>query len=214
MPQDERVLCFKRELLEAAGVFQGISLEVERYMGLVTRARNLVTLPRSEAEHDPRFKQLIPYVILVSGERILRYRRGVGGGEKRLHGLWSVGIGGHISEEDRDLFSSDDAGYYDGMWREVKEEVDLEPLREAAVAVINDDSTDVGAVHFGVVHIVHVAGESIAGRRWGILAPEFVPVRTARADTSGYESWSSLCLQHIDALLAKAEAEATPAHPL
>ena len=74
--------------------------------------------------------------------------------------MYSIGVGGHISEEDRGLFSQDASGYYDGMWRELKEEVDIEPLGEAAVAVINDDSTEVGLVHFGVVHIVRVASES------------------------------------------------------
>jgi predicted NUDIX family phosphoesterase len=166
-------------------------------------------LNRSEAELDKRHKQLIPYVLILCGDRILRYRRGKGGQETRLHGLYSVGVGGHISEEDHGLFSKA-LGYRDGMRRELMEEVAIDEFNEAAVAVINDDSTEVGFVHFGVVHILHVASEEIVGRRSGIVSPEFVPIAEALKDLSGYESWSRLCLEQLDALLAKAAATGVP----
>src|SRR5277367_6646965 len=154
MATEERVLCFERKLLEQLGVFQGLSLEVEKYLPVLTSSSHLVYLNRSEAELDKRFKQLIPYVLLVCRDKILRYRRGKGGQETRLHGLYSVGIGGHISEEDHGLFSSD-RGYQEGMRRELMEEVAVGEAKEAAVAVINDDTTEVGQVHFGVVHILY-----------------------------------------------------------
>lgn len=207
MAADEKVLCFERSLLEAAGLFQGLSFEVGKYLGVVTSSSNLVYRPRREAELDKRFKQLIPYVLLVNQDRVLRYKRGRGGEENRLHGLYSIGVGGHISDQDAGLFSQDALGYYDGMWREVEEEVAIEtPVREAAVAVINDDSTEVGFVHFGVVHIVQVVNESLAGRRKGIVSPEYVPIANAVRDAASYESWSRLCLENMDLLLAKAAA--------
>ena len=175
MATEERVLCFKRKLLEELGVFQGISLDIEKYLPVVTAPANILYLNRSEAELDKSHKQLIPYVLVICGDKILRYQRGKGGGEKRLHGLFSVGVGGHISEEDNGLFSSG-AGYQEGMRRELIEEVDIDEVKEVAVALINDDSTEVGYVHFGVVHVLHVANEDVAGRRSGILAPEFVPI--------------------------------------
>src|SRR5216117_202204 len=178
MAAEERVLCFQRKLLEDLGVFQGLSLEIEKYLPVVTASSHILYLNRSEAEQDKRYKQLIPYVLVLCNDKILRYRRGRGGQETRLHGLYSVGIGGHISEEDHGLFSSG-PGYQEGMRRELMEEVAIEDEKEAAVAVINDDSTDVGSVHFGVVHLMHVANETIAGRRSGIVGPEFVPIAEA-----------------------------------
>ena len=77
---------------------------------------------------------------------------------------------------------------------------------EAAVALINDDSTEVGYVHFGVVHVLSASSEAIVGRRSGILNPEFVPMAEAVKDASGYESWSAFCLAHLDSLLSKAAA--------
>ena len=205
MATEERVLCFERKLLEELGLFQGLSLEVEKYLPVVTATSNLTYLNRSEAELDKRYKQLIPYILLICDDKILRYRRGKGGQETRLHGLYSVGIGGHISEEDHGLFSSD-RGYQDGMRRELLEEVALDEVNETAVAVINDDSTEVGYVHFGVVHIMYVANENVAGRRSVIVSPEFVPIAEAVKNASGYESWSRFCLENLDVLLSKAAA--------
>ncbi len=177
MATEERVLCFPRKLFEELGVFQGLSPEIEKYLPVVTSSSHILYLNRSDAERDNRYKQLIPYVLVICHDKVLRYRRGRGGQETRLHGLYSVGIGGHISEEDHGLFS-----------------------------VINDDSTEVGQVHFGVVHLIHVTDQNIVGRRSGIVAPEFIPIVEAVKNASGYESWSRFCLEHLDLLLSKAAA--------
>src|SRR5262249_61291235 len=96
-----------------------------------------------------------------------------------------------------------------GMRRELMEEVAIDAVHAPAVAVINDDSTEVGFVHFGVVHILRVADENIVGRRSGIVAPEFILVADAVKDLTSYESWSRFCLENLDALLAKARAAGT-----
>ena len=204
MATEERVLCFKRTLLEELGAFQGICPDVEKYLPVVTAPANVLYLNRSEAELDKNFKQLIPYVLILCNDKILRYRRGKGGGEKRLHGLYSVGIGGHISEEDTG--TTDGPGYYEGMRRELMEEIALEKADEAAVGLINDDSTEVGAVHFGVVHIMATNDESILSQDSGIAEPEFVSIPEALKDLSVYESWSRFCLESLESLLARASA--------
>ncbi|MCI0540125.1 MAG: hypothetical protein L0Z50_33380 [Verrucomicrobiales bacterium] len=205
MAAEERVLCFERKLIEELGLFQGLSLEIEKYLPVVTSPSRILYLNRSDAEQDKRYKQLIPYVLILCHDRILRYRRGKRGQETRLHGLYSVGIGGHIAEEDHGLFSAG-LGYHEGMRRELMEEVAIADANDAAVAVINDDSTEVGFVHFGVVHVLYVANEEIVGRRSGIASPEFIPVDEAVKDLTGYESWSRFCLESLDSLLSKAAA--------
>jgi predicted NUDIX family phosphoesterase len=202
---EERVLCFERNLFEKLGVFQGMSLEVEKYLAVLTAQANVTYINRSEAEQDRRYKQLIPYALIICGDRILRYRRGKGGQETRLHGLYSVGVGGHISEEDNGLFNKG-IGYHEAMRRELMEEVDIEVAKEMAVAVINDDSTEVGYVHLGIVHVVYVASDEIANRRSGLVGAEFVQVSEAMKKPETYESWSRFCMENLDALLAKASA--------
>ena len=205
MATEERVLCFERKLLEDLGVFQGLSLDVDKYLPVVTASKNILYRNRSEAELDRRYKQLIPYVLILCNGKILRYRRGKGGGEKRLHGFYSVGVGGHISEEDNGLFA-ESVGYHDSMRRELMEEVAIAGAKDVAVALINDDSSDVGYVHFGVVHVLEVSNEDVAGNRSGILAPEFVPIADATKDLSEYESWSRFCREQLTVLLEKAAA--------
>lgn len=205
MATEERVLCFERNLFEKIGVFQGLSLEVEKYLPVVTAQANVLYLNRGEAEQARRYKQLIPYALIIHGDRILRYRRGKGGQETRLHGLYSVGVGGHISEEDTGLFTAG-PGYHEAMRRELMEEVAIDVTREMAVAVINDDSTDVGYVHLGIVHIVYVAGDAIANGRDGIVGAEFVSLTEAAKNPGAYESWSRFCIENLDALLGKAAA--------
>lgn len=205
MAAEERVLCFERNLFEKLGVFQGMSLEVDKYLPVVTATANVTYRNRSEAEQNKSYKQLIPYALILCGDKILRYRRGKGGQETRLHGLYSVGVGGHISEEDKGLFSSG-IGYQEAMRRELMEEVDIDATKEMAVGVINDDSTEVGYVHLGIVHIVYVPDESLANRRSGIVSPEFVPLSEAVKNPEAYESWSRFCLENLDALLGRAAA--------
>jgi predicted NUDIX family phosphoesterase len=208
MATEERVLCFKRELFEKLGVFQGMSLEVEKYLPVVTAQANVTYINRSEAEQDRRYKQLIPYALIICGDKILRYRRGKGGQETRLHGLYSVGVGGHISEEDHGLFEHARAsiGYHEAMCRELQEEVDIKVTKEAAVAVINDDSTEVGYVHLGIVHVVYVDNEDVANRRSGLVGAEFISLADAAKNLDAYESWSRFCVEHLNELLAKAAA--------
>jgi predicted NUDIX family phosphoesterase len=208
MATEERVLCFQRNLFEKLGVFQGMTMEVEKYLPVVTASANVTYINRSEAEQDRRYKQLIPYALIICGDKILRYRRGKGGQETRLHGLYSVGVGGHISEEDHGLFEHAQAsiGYHEAMQRELMEEVEIEVTKDTAVAVINDDSTEVGYVHLGIVHIVQVADEQVANRRSGLVGAEFVPVSEAVKNLDAYESWSRFCLENLDGLLAKAAA--------
>jgi predicted NUDIX family phosphoesterase len=205
MATEERVLCFERKLLEDLGVFQGLSLDVEKYLPIVTASKNILYRNRSEDELDRRNKKLNPYELVICNGKILRYRRGKGGGEKRLHGLFSVGVGGHISEEDNGLFA-ESVGYHDSMRRELMEEVAIEGAKDVAVALINDDSSEVGYVHFGVVHVLEVSSEDVAGNRSGILAPEFVPISDVTKDLSEYESWSKFCLEQLNVLLEKAAA--------
>ena len=59
-------------------------------------------------------------------------------------------------------------------------------------------------MHFGVVHVMQVANENVAGRRSGIASPEFIPIADAVKEASNYESWSRFCLENLQVLLAKA----------
>jgi predicted NUDIX family phosphoesterase len=152
-------------------------------------------------EEDPSFKQLIPYVIFrhrdAAGQiSVFQYTRGKGQGEGRLHSKRSVGVGGHISIEDR---SSDDAvPYSEGMRRELAEEIIVDtPYTEQCVGLINDDETPVGRVHLGVVHIFDVEQPAVRPREAEILEAGFRPVDELLANLDGFETWSQICLRAL-----------------
>ena len=106
-------------------------------------------------EHDPAFKQLIPYAVLKWRDQVFNYLRGGGGGEARLRALRSIGVGGHISSADG---HPSEASYRQALLRELMEEVDLQSAyQERCIGLINDDSAPVGQVHLGIVHVFELA---------------------------------------------------------
>lgn len=199
---NENVLVFPRALFEQLGVFQGFSPEVNRYLPLILEAKNNHFMPRAKAETDPQFKQVIPYVIITDGKSILHYVRGKKGGEQRLVAKGSLGIGGHINDEDHTLFAFGLQAFQDAVKREVCEELSiLGEFNAHPVGLINDDSTEVGSVHFGVVHVLRCQPEQVKKNEQVITQMEFVRIEELKAKRDQMETWSQLCLDNIEAIL-------------
>jgi predicted NUDIX family phosphoesterase len=199
--QTEHVLVVPTEVFRRVGYFQGFTTDVDRYLSTLLSPQHTSYLPRPEAEHDPSFKQLIPYVIFRHRDErgrtwLFQYTRGKGQGEARLHSKRSVGVGGHISVDDRT--SETAVPYAEGMRRELAEEVNVEsPSTEHCVGLINDDETPVGQVHLGVVHLVDVERPEVHPRESEIIDAGFRPVEDLLADLTEFESWSQICLRAL-----------------
>ena len=132
-------------------------------------------MTRRDAEKNPNFKQLIPYVIFFHDNKILSYQRGVLLSEDRLLHNHSIGVGGHISIDDPNLFST---SYEDGIYREIHEELHIDTeYTEKIVALLNDDSDDVGQVHFGIIHILNVEKPLVRKKEKSINNPTFVSIK-------------------------------------
>ncbi len=114
--------------------------------------------PRPAMESDPSFKQVIPYLVLRDGPDWFLMQRTRAGGDSRLHERWSIGVGGHLNPGDADL-----AG---GLAREWREELvaAFEPDYRF-VGLLNDDTTDVGRVHLGVVFVADAQRSAGGGPR-------------------------------------------------
>src|SRR5258705_3097267 len=109
----ENVLVIRRNLFEQLGSFQGLSFEPEKYLNLLLSRGNNFFFPRAQAENDPAYKQIIPYVLLAFQDRVLYYVRGKKAGEQRLAAKGSIGIGGHKSgEEDKILLRKTEQDAY------------------------------------------------------------------------------------------------------
>ncbi len=197
--QSVRVLVVPGIELDRLGRFQGFSDQADRYLAALLVPGLAEFRPRSEVEDDPGFKQIIPYVVFRSGAAVFCYTRGGARGEARLHRLRSLGVGGHVDEADAEGRGTLEA-YEMAMRRELDEEVEVgSPGQIRRVGLINDDSTPVGRVHLGVVHVFDLERPDVRPREDGLADPEFLDRGELSNQRDRFETWSRIC---IDGFLA------------
>jgi predicted NUDIX family phosphoesterase len=194
----KKILVFPESFMEAMPPINGFSHDAMSYGNVIFGRPGTGFRERTpELESDPSWKQIIPYMLVKYEDNYLVYRRNKGGGEIRLHNLYSLGIGGHI--EDSDGVGPIEA-YMNGMQRELQEEIlvgaDADP--SAVRGCIYDPSTPVGRVHFGFVYVIEAKSPHVVAVDTSVGLPAFMPVPFIKAARDRFEEWSKLC---IDALL-------------
>jgi predicted NUDIX family phosphoesterase len=188
---DELVLVVPRPALPDGGTWYGLTTAgLDDFEALVEREGRY--RPRAEVEVDPAWKQVIPYLLLRDGEAWFLMRRTRGGADARLHDRYSIGVGGHLNPGD--------GGLRGGLRREWAEEIaaDFEP-EFRMVALLNDDTTEVGAVHVGAVFVGDAEGRPVAIRETDKLEGRFVPEGDVLAVIDRLETWSRLAFEHLAA---------------
>ncbi len=199
---DEMILVVPRSEFDRLGAFTGLHFDVDRYLKAFLNPPIPRFMPRPAAEVDPNFKQIIPYAIFTHKGRILSYVRCGKGGEKRLATKRSIGIGGHMNDTDSAGASFDLAAYHRALQREVNEELRLgTAYQQRAVALLNDESSEVGRVHIGVVHIFECETDAVECGEAGITGLEFVEQQQLLKLRGEMESWSQICVDALDLLL-------------
>jgi len=197
---EEQILVVPASVIDAIGTIDGFESDVDRFLIPILESDQLAYKPRGPMESDPSFKQLIPYVLLEwtdpEGTTFLfTYTRGGGGGESRLHAKRSVGIGGHISQEDS-VDGSD--AYRTGMRRELDEEVNLQSsYQETKEGLIYDPSNEVGKVHLGVVHRFILDQPAVSSNEADLAEGGFVSVDELFEEMDRLETWSQLAIQSL-----------------
>jgi predicted NUDIX family phosphoesterase len=147
--------------------------------------------PRPAMEVDPSFKQVIPYLVLRDGERYFLMRRTRAGADARLHDRWSIGVGGHVNPGD--------GGVLGGLRREWSEELEADFVPDfRLVGLLNDDTTEVGAVHLGAIYVAEAAGRPVAVRETAKLAGAFAAPDEVAAVAEGLETWSLLTFRFLE----------------
>ena len=200
---DENVLVVRRILFDQLGSFQGLNFEPQKYLDALLSRGNNFFIPRAAAENDPAHKQIIPYAIIACGDRILHYVRGKKAGEQRLVAKGSIGIGGHMNDEDESLFALDEKAYRAGVEREVSEEIKIETnFEDRIVALLNDDTTEVGRVHLGIVHLFRLIEPKVEKREAMITSLAFLTKDELRGRRDILETWSQICVDSLDRLLS------------
>ncbi|SRR6266702_6831778 len=198
----ENVLVIKRSLFDDLGTFQGLNFQPEKYLKAILSRGSNFFIPRSDAESNSAYKQIIPYALIAFENTILHYVRGKKTGEQRLIAKGSIGIGGHMNETDESLFAMDEQAYRAGVEREVNEEIRIDtPFEDQIVALLNDDSTEVGRVHLGIVHIFKLKEPKVQKREAMITGLTFLTKEELLARRETMETWSQICVDSLDRLL-------------
>jgi predicted NUDIX family phosphoesterase len=192
---EERVFVVPRDAVPDAAAWYG--LRTDGLAAFVTTVeRDGRYEPRSLMEQDPTFKQIIPYLVLRDGQRYFLMQRTNAGGDARLHGRYSIGVGGHLNPGD--------GGLLGGLNREWAEELVADFVPEfQLVALLNDDTTAVGAVHLGAVYVADAAGRPVAIRETDKLMGAFAePVEVATVKER-LETWSALVFDFFEGAIAR-----------
>ncbi len=208
-PEQEQILVIPRSLFEERGAFQGFRLLGDSGdLGVYLQGaphKNAFFMDRAIAETDPTHLQLLPYVVIMSGHRVLTYQRGKLGGEERLHGKLSIGFGGHINPHD-----DPDEPFWamaNGTIRELLEETGLklthDALQRTVIGLVNDDSNPVGEVHLGVVSAIAInerqAEEVLHNCENTVVNPMWTPILDFTNDELFFtlEPWSQYVIAHL-----------------
>ncbi len=200
----EKILVFKKELFDKLGYFNGTSHNTAKYMNEILKPENNHFHLRIDAEQDTSLKQIIPYVVFKYKDSVFSYVRGKKAGEQRLVGNRSIGIGGHVNPIDRQIADSSDRSedistYMEAVRREISEEVIVsEEIEPEIIALLNDDSNEVGKVHFGVIHLCELKTLAVKKREQQITESGFIPIKDLMgARNDELESWSKLAIKVI-----------------
>jgi predicted NUDIX family phosphoesterase len=185
----ELVFVVPRRVLPDEAGWYGVRTDgLEEFVDAVERAGTFE--PRVAMEVDPSFKQVIPYLVLRDGERYFLMRRTRAGADARLHDRYSIGVGGHINPGD--------GGLLGGLRREWAEELvaGFEP-EFRLVGLLNDDTTEVGAVHVGAVYVADAAGHPVGIRETNKLTGAFEEPDRVAAVVDRMETWSALVFEFL-----------------
>lgn len=189
---DEQILVVKRdELFSQYQAWNGLNRDnIDYFIKLIEQKKEF--MPRHLVEEDVTYKQIIPYLVFRYGERYFLMQRQAQASETRLQNKYTLGIGGHIREEDiqhNNIFS----------WahREFHEEVKYtDAMGFRPVGILNDDSNPVGQAHLGIVILIQgqtpdiqVKSELKSGKLYNVRELELYQERM--------ESWSQILLAHI-----------------
>lgn len=192
---EEKVLVFRSDLLKEDN-FHGIVMGAEclRIKNKILDPKNLFYMNRSQAETRPSYKQVIPYCIFTKHDQIFVYQRSSKGSENRLHDLWSVGVGGHINPCD----GNDSETLGNACKRELEEEVNFKNISSLKfIGLINDNSTVVNSVHFGVVYHINLSeNSSFDVIDKALINGRFKQIQATLIQDCNWEDWSIFVIRN------------------
>ena len=148
---------------------------------------------RFELEDDVAYKQLIPYAVICYNNMIYMFHRTNKQTEKRLHNMYSLGVGGHMNPWGE--FINVEYIHHE-LARELNEEVLLHSncrIEEIVpIGFINDDTNNVGKVHLGLLYQIRLNCMDLEINEKDKMTGQWVNISELRTYYSQMESWSKI----------------------
>lgn len=190
-PHDEQIMVIKRSTLLGTQEWQGLKCDsLEHYLNQIRT--NHEFMPRTPMESDPTYKQIIPYLIFTHKNRYFLMQRQAHATEQRLKNKMSLGIGGHLRQED---INGDD--FFGWAQREFHEEVCYDgTLSMRFLGLLNDNSNAVGQVHIGLVMILEGDSNKISVKS-ELKNGTLVSIDECSLHYDNLESWSQIVFQTL-----------------
>ncbi|MGZ4974014.1 MAG: hypothetical protein ACXWBP_07000 [Limisphaerales bacterium] len=158
--------------------------------------KNAQFLARKIAETDFNFKQIIPYVLVRHANRYVLMRRTTKQTEARLHDKYSIGVGGHINDED--MAKGIENIIQHGMRREIEEEMLIKSEQSCElVGVINDNSSEVSRVHMGLVYVLTTGTAEFEIAEKDKYTANWASVEEMAAVYDKMESWTQIVYDNL-----------------
>lgn len=204
---DEQIIVVSRSSLFGTSTdtdltFQGTEQDQQRISELERRmAAHYQVMRRGHAEQNPKYKQPIPYALLRKGDRYFSYERLGGSAEQRLHGKLSIGVGGHMNQV------PGEENFHQLLLANLKREINEELILEGSdlshirtIGLINDDASEVGRVHIGVLVAIDLPESSqVTVKEKDKLAGSWKSLKVLRKSDiyQRMESWSALAVNTL-----------------
>lgn len=156
---------------------------------------NHTFMERNEAEFAPEYKQIIPYLLITNRSNYILTQRTWRQTEKRLHNKLSIGFGGHINPAEK---TNSENVIMQGLYKELSEEVSLSQVDEIRFCgVVNDDTSEVGRYHLGLVFLVIAGNDEFEIVERHKMTGRWASKSEIKAIYDDMESWSQIVFRDL-----------------
>ena len=189
----EEILVVKRDILfKDVQPWHGISIDHLHEM-LTNIVQHQESMPRYLAETNQNYKQIISYAIFTVDGKLFVMQRKSKASEQRLASKLSIGIGGHMTQQD-----IQGETLFDWISREFQEEVSYAGnLQMYTLGFLNDDSNEVGQRHIGLVVLLKGDNDKITLNGDEHKSGQLLSMEECFERFDEFESWSQLVLQAL-----------------
>ncbi len=205
---DEEIAVFDSKKLSSIIKKNGLSYLSSDFSDLLRE--HIFPYKRANAEQTFDVVQLVSVFIVTFNKKLFTHMRSARLPESRLHGEYSLMLGGHLGMDDFsqvemqfESFSSEGALVDGSLLRELSEELIIHSVPEISrIGLLYDPSRNVSKQHLGLVYLVKLNDDSVhIGEKGFLMNPKFESIDEIMARRSDFENWSHILMDEYEVIL-------------